>query len=105
MSSLDNNDSSDLMPTLKSYLRIEQLFESPKDLEEVTKEFQTADVMLEVTQKVFDAVSEDSPSVESRFSSSANINMMPDFEAGIVKIQQDRCLEPSWVTRKWELKD
>lgn len=46
-----------------------------------------------MTRALHDTVSEDYTSVDSCLSPSATIVMMPEFEYGIVKIQQNRCLE------------
>lgn len=55
--------------------------------------FQSADFTLAVTQTLFDSVSEYYPSAESLLSLYETIVMKPGLESGIVKIQQDRCLQ------------
>lgn len=90
LSSMDCRDLEELMPAAKKCHSIEQLRDKLRDLDQVTKEFQSSSATLALTRALFDTVAEDFPSVESRLSSQAGIFIMPSFESGVVKILEER---------------
>eukprot|EP00171_Calliarthron_tuberculosum_P021796 IDg21796t1 len=80
----------DLMPAAREERALEKLLEKFKDFDSVTKTLQRDNISCSEVRALFDGMIDAYPSTKARLSANAKIVHSPNFESGLVKIQENR---------------